>query len=345
MLYVTTRSNSETYTAYHALTENRAPDGGFYVPLRLPRFDRDQIESLSKRPFNQTVAEILNLLFGCKLTAFDLDFSIGRSPVRLTALGHRILLGECWHNLSWDYGQMERAIYRKVVEEEDKAVSDWFRIGLRIAVLFGFFGKLLRRQIASVKAPVDLAVLSGDFSAPMAAWYARSMGLPIGNIILCCNDNNNPWELLHHGEIRTNTVALSTITPAGDYAIPTDLERFVHGCGGSREVERFVELCRAGRMYIPTDHVYEQMQQGMYASVVGQTRVFSAIPNVYRTHGEVLDPYAALIYSGLLDYRAGTGESKPALILSDIGPGAAPGPIADAMGISPEELQEILNNT
>lgn len=344
MLYVTTRNNGETYTAHHALTEHRAPDGGFYVPLKLPQFDQAQIESLAKRPFNQCVAEILNLILGSKLTAFDLDFSIGRSPVRVAYFSHRIMIGECWHNLAWDYEQMVKTLYQKVVEEENTEPSDWFRIALRIAVLFGFFGKLMRKGIAGVKTPVDLAVLSGDFSIPIAAWYSRSMGLPIANIIICCNDNNNPWELLHHGEMRTNTVAVSTVTPEGDYAVPTDLERFVHACGGSQEVQRFVELCRAGRMYIPSDFVYEQMQQGMHASVVGQSRCLSAIPNVYRTHGEVLDPYAALVYSGLLDYRAGTGESKAALILSDKGPGANPGPVAEAMGLSEEELHEILNN-
>lgn len=341
MLYVTTRSDKEAYTAYHALRSNRAPDGGFYVPMKMPRFDREQIESLAKRPFNQCVADILNLLLGCRLTAFDIDFTIGRSPVRLTALSRRILLAQCWYNLNWDYGRMEQMLYEKVAGEEEP--SDWFRIALRIGVLFGFFGKLMRREIAGVKTPFDLAVLSGDFSAVMAAWYARSWGLPIGNIILCCNDNNNPWELLHHGEMRTNTVAIPTQTPEGDYAVPTDLERFVHACGGCREVQRFVENVREGRMYIPSDLTYEAMQRMTYASVVGHARILSAIPNVYRTHGEVFDPYTALVYSGLLDYRAGTGESKPALILSDKGPTAEPEPTADAMGITVEDLKAILN--
>lgn len=341
MLYVTTRSDREAYTAHHALMENRAPDGGFYVPMKMPSFDRAQIESLTKRPFNRCVADILNLFLGCRLTAFDVDFTIGRSPVRLTGLKHRIFLAQCWYNLDWDYSRMERLLYQKAAGEGEP--SDWFRIALRIGVLFGFLGKLQRMEVAGVKAPVDIAVLSGDFSGVMAAWYARSFGLPIGNIILCCNDNNNPWELLHHGEMRTNTVAITTLTPEADFSIPTDLERFIHSCGGSREVARFLENCREGRMYIPSDFAYETMQKGMYASVVGNARMLSAIPNVYRTHGEVLDPYTALVYSGLLDYRAGTGESKPALVLSDKGPTAQPAPIADAMGISVEDLKRMLN--
>jgi len=295
VLYVTTRNNLDTYTAYRALTENRGPDGGFYVPFRLPRFSREQIESLIKRPFSQCVADTLNLFFSCRLTAFDVDFCIGRCPVRLVMLSHRIMLGETWHNLASDFDRMAKQLFGKVTGDENAKPTDWFIIALRIGVLFGFFGKLMRKGIAGFKSPVDIAVLSGDFSAPMAAWYARNMGLPIGNIICCCNENNGPWELLHHGEIRTNTVAVATTTPDGDFAVPTDLERFVHGCGGHRETLRFVECCRLGRMYIPADFVYEQMQQGMYVSVIGQVRAATAIPNIYRTHEQILDPYGALV--------------------------------------------------
>lgn len=342
MLYVTTRSNHETYTAHRALTENRSPDGGFYVPMRMPAFDQEQIASLAKRPFNQCVADVLNLLFGTRLTVFDVDFSIGRQPVRLNALTNRILIGETWHNLDWDYTRIEKILYRKVSGQETGEPTDWFRIALRIGVLFGFFGKLLRRDLASVKQPVDIAVLSGDFSAPMAAWYARSWGLPIGSIILCCNDNNNPWELVHHGELRTNVVAVPTSTPAGDYALPTDLERFVHGCGGVREVERYLESCRNGKMYVPSEFVLEAMQDRIHASVVGQGRVASAIPNVYRTHDMVMDHYCTLTYSGLLDHRSSTGESGVAMILSEQGPGRDVDRIAQAMGITSGELKKIL---
>ena len=345
MLYVTTRNNLETYTAHRALTENRGPDGGFYVPFRLPQFDKAQIESLVKRPFSQCVADTLNLFFSCRLTAFDVDFCIGRCPVRLVMMSHRIMLGETWHNLQWDFDRMIKQLYAKVTGQEEAVPTDWFRIALRIGVLFGFFGKLMRKEIGSVRSSVDLAVLSGDFSAPMAAWYARNMGLPIGNIICCCNENNGPWELLHHGEIRTNNVAMETATPDGDYAVPPDLERFVHGCGGHREALRFLECCRLGRMYIPSDLAYEQMQKGMYVSVIGQVRGTSAIPNIYRTHDQILDPYGALIYSGLLDYRAKTGESRGALILCEKGAAGNPELVAAAMGITVSELGKKLDMT
>ena len=196
MLYVTTRNNQETYTANRALTESRAPDGGFYVPFRMPEFFREEIQGLESKSFGQCVCEVLNKLFGTHLTAWDIDCTVGRSPMRLRPITQRIILGEIWHNLDWNFKSTVSGILSLLTEE--KIPSDWAMIGIRIAVLFGIFGKLMRREMADMNNPIDIAVMSGDFSGPMALWYARQWGLPIGNIILCCNENNNHWELLHH---------------------------------------------------------------------------------------------------------------------------------------------------
>ena len=67
MLYLTTRSKQNTYTAARALTEDRGPDGGFYVPLQLPRLDDSEIKSLGANSFSQNVAEVINLFFGTRL--------------------------------------------------------------------------------------------------------------------------------------------------------------------------------------------------------------------------------------------------------------------------------------
>ena len=340
MLYVTTRNNQETYTANRALTESRSPDGGFYVPFRMPAFSEEEIRSLVKKPFGQCVAEVLNKLFGTKLSAWDIDCTVGRMPMRLRPVTQRIVMAELWHNLDWDFKSTVLGILSLLTDSN--VPSDWALIGIRAAVVFGIFGKLMRRGIADLDNPIDIAVFSGDFSGPMALWYARSWGLPIGNIILCCNENNNPWELLHHGAFRTGTVALRTLTPEGDHVVPRDLERFVYACGGAGETARYVEDCRLGRMYVPADAVLAEMRKGMYASVVGQSRVASAIPNVYSSHGCILEPYTALVYCGLMDYRSQAGEGRNALILSDYGPGSAVEITAQMMSISEEELKEKL---
>ena len=70
MLYVTTRTKNDTFTAARALAEDRSSDGGLFVPLRLPQFDPAQIRQLGEQSFSQNVADVINLFFGALIVKF-----------------------------------------------------------------------------------------------------------------------------------------------------------------------------------------------------------------------------------------------------------------------------------
>ena len=81
MLYVTTRNKHDAYTAHRTQLSDRAPDGGLYLPFRMVTWERQQVLALADKTFGQCVAETLNQFFACRLTGWDVDFSIGRNPV------------------------------------------------------------------------------------------------------------------------------------------------------------------------------------------------------------------------------------------------------------------------
>ena len=84
------------------------------------------------------------------------------------------------------------------------------------------------------------------------------------------------------------------------------------------------------------------MRRDTHASVVGSKRILSAIPNLYNTNSYLPGLYTALAYSGLLDYRARTGESRLAIVLSEQSPVCHAQVVAAAMGMEPEELEKLL---
>ena len=334
MLYVTTRNNRDAFTAQRALKENRCADGGLYLPFRTPRFSATDISELTGKPFNQCVADILNLLFNSKLTSWDVDFCVGRYPVRLEPLGHRIIMAETWHNPDWSYDRMVNGLTSCLCKEE-ATPGDWVKIAVRIAVLFGIFGELRRSGVESA----DISVVSGDFSAPISAWYARQWGLPIGNIICCCNENNNLWDLVCHGHFRTDALSIPTSIPEADVSVPDDLERLIYECGGIQEVARYLDACRRGVTYCPNDFVLAKLRQGIFVSVVSSQRMETTIPSVYRTHNYLLSPCSALAYAGLMDYRARAGETRYAIVLADHNPVCSAETVARALGITVDELK------
>lgn len=347
MLYITTRDKTDAYTAYRTLSDNRGSDGGFFVPFQMPRLDRDAINSLKEKSFGQNVADILNLLFSARLDGWDVEFCIGRYPAKLVAMSHRIVFAETWHNPDMDFARLVRNLTSRIRGADDSVdkPTNWAYIAVRIAVLFALFGEMEQVNIADYDHPVDVAVPSGDFSTPMAVWYAREMGLPVANIVCGCNDNGAVWDLLHHGELHTDGRVVTTATPEGDVIVPPDLERLIYGTLGAQETERFLQACASGRVYSPPQLLFEELRRGMYAGVVSGGRMETIIRSVYNTSTYIMDPYCALAFCGLQDYRTRYAVNRPAMVLSESSPIRSSEIVSRALGISTEELADRLNLT
>lgn len=347
MLYITTRDKNDAYTAHRTLSDNRGTDGGFFVPRQMPRLDREAIASLKDKSFGQNVADILNLLFNARLDGLDVEFCIGRYPTKLVAMSHRIVFAELWHNPDMDFARLVRNLSGRIrgLEDSVEKPSNWAWIAVRIAVLFGIFGELQRVNLTDLDRGMDVAVATGDFTAPMAVWYAREMGLPIGNIVCGCNDNGGIWDLLHHGELRTDGKPVATGTPEGDMSVPPDLERLIFATLGISEVEKFLKACADGKNYVPPQSLFEDLRRGMYSGVVSTGRMESIIRSVYNTSTYIMDPYGALAYCGLQDYRNRYSENRPALVLCERGPIHFADIVSKSLGITTEDLADRLNLT
>lgn len=314
MLYVTTRNKRDTFTVNPVLSENSGPDGGLYVPFRWPVLSEKQIQEFLALPFDQCVAQILNQLLDLKLTGWDISFYTGRYPVRIKNLGRRILIAEAWHNPDWCYIRLEQNLLPLLSESENWEPSDWVRIALRMAVFAGLCGELRRMGYMQ---PVDIAVVSEDFTNPISAWYLRKWGFPIGNILCCCNENGNLWDLIANGQMRTDGISIPTDTPEADVVIPVQLERLIYECGGVEENVRYLDACRQGRIYIPSDSLLEKLRSGLYVSVVGNQRMLDTIPRVNASRNYLLSAYDALCYCGISDYWARFGETAPVILFSE----------------------------
>lgn len=307
MLYVSTREKYDASTSIWTLKSDRAKDGGLYLPYKMPVFTPMDVAALKDRSFGQTVADMLNLFFSTQLTGWDVEFSIGRHPVKTASAGQMVVVAECWRNLDGSYEKLEKNLAARICgcSVGDVKLTSWLRIAIRIAVLVGIFGQLQRQDITE---PVDIAVSVSDLHTAMAVWYCRRMGLPVGNIICGCRDNDAVWELLHMGQLRT----------AGS-DLP-ELERLIHGVLGVDETLRYCDAVSRGELYTLLPQPAAQLRSGMFAAVISRERVDAAIPNVQSTSGYVMGMDVAVAYSALMDYRAKTGARSTALLLSDRNP-------------------------
>lgn len=327
MLYLTTREKFDAFTAARTLASDCGADGGRYLPYKMPHYSQEEISALKDKTFGQTVAEVLNTFFGTHLTAWDVECCIGRFPLKIAVMGQKVIAAECWRNLDGSYAMLERRLAARVCGCDDEKLTSWLRIAIRIAVLTAVFGEVQRQGMTDA---VDIAVPDGDFTEPMAVWYARQMGLPIANMICACSDDSDAWNLLYNGQVRT----------AG--GVMPELERLIYATLGVDEAIRFQGCIAREGMYALSEPALKTLRTGIFPAVVSSDRIRAAIPNVYRTNSYILEPNAAAAYSGLLDYRAKERQTRCALLLVDSNPADNAKEVAAALDIPESKLKELL---
>ena len=105
---------------------------------------------------------------------------------------------------------------------------------------------------------------------------------------------------------------------------------------------RYVETVRRGSSYYADEGFLQRLRQGLYVTVSSQIRVLSTIPNVFSTHGYLLVPTSALVYAGLQDYRARTGEMPTALMMAERCPRMEREEVAGILGMGSGDLEGYL---
>ena len=299
MLYLSTRNTTDCYTAYRALNEAQAPDGGCFVPFRLQKFSKDDLAVFREQTPCEVIARVLNLFFGVNISGWDVESVIGRNPVKPEGVNQRLLFAEFWRNPDGSLKYLINNLYRRIATKG--CATTWAYIATEVALLFGFY--------AANAVPIhglDAAVETDDLADITAVEYARQMGLPINTIICTSSESSVVWDLFTKGDL--NTVAASEM--------PKHLECFLFARLGKDAVLRYKDACDNKRIYRLSEEERNSLSENVFCSVISADRVDSIISGMYRANGYAIDPHTAVAYGGLQDYRANTGMNRDTLILA-----------------------------
>ncbi len=102
---------------------------------------------------------------------------------------------------------------------------NWARLLAQVVYYFAGYFQATRGDTEHV----DFAVPSGNFGNICAGHIARSMGLPIGHLVLATNENNVLDEFFRTGTYRVRSAAetLETSSPSMDISKASNFERFI----------------------------------------------------------------------------------------------------------------------
>lgn len=313
MLYRSTRNKLDSFTSYRALRLDRATDGSFILPLRIPVLEPVKIENMKKAEFLQNTADILNLFFGTEFTAWDMESTVGKTPLQMIECGQKVVLVQCWKNPASQIEYYEQSLFARLCPDKGKKPTTWAKVAIRISFMIAAILSLPETE-------VDVAVNAGDFVQLCAAYYCRKMGIPIRKLLIACNENSNIWDFVYRGAIHSGATLQKTAYPAQDKVIPDLFEAYLFLAYGYVETQHFLKLSSDKQVYQLPDETEVPATDDLFVSVIGQDRIPAVAGSFRSNNGLSVNPYTAFSLGVLQDYRAKAGESYPTVVFEEAAP-------------------------
>lgn len=186
---------------------------------------------------------------------------------------------------------------------------------------------------------VSFSVPTGNFGDILAGWYAKSMGLPVEQLLVATNENDILHRFWSQGDYSRSQVK-QTLSPSMDIQISSNFERFLFHMGKNdpAALAELMSSFEAGNPLQPSAALLAACRGQMVSERVADGDVLQTIADVRaRADGYTLDPHSAVGVAAARQYLAKNGGSSSPMICLACAHWAK---FSDAVGaaIGPESL-------
>ena len=213
------------------------------------------------------------------------------------------------------------ALLRRGLQSSSANSINWGRLVPQLVYYFSAYTDLVQRNIIKQGDPVDIVVPTGNFGNILAAFYARSMGLPVHKLVCAANANNVLVDFLRTGVYDGNRPFVKTMSPSMDILVSSNVERLLFELN-DRDPSPVVEWMEslASKGFYDASSLKSQLTDIFWVDWAGDGETLQTIGQVYREQGYLLDPHTAVAWSVYEKYAAAQGSSCPALLVSTASP-------------------------
>lgn len=183
------------------------------------------------------------------------------------------------------------------------------------------YANLYKNEEITEGEKINIVVPTGNFGNILAAYYAKTMGVPIGKLICASNDNKVLFDFFQTGVYNKNREFILTSSPSMDILISSNLERLIFKIAGE-DADKTLELMKSlstNGEYEITEEMKNKMQEftGGYAA---EEETAETIKKLYEKTGYVIDTHTAVAASVYNSYRTQTGDTAKTIIASTASP-------------------------
>lgn len=204
------------------------------------------------------------------------------------------------------------------------------RLAPQVVYYFYSYVYLLKNGVIKDNDRVNFDVPTGNFGNIFAAFYAKAMGLPIGNLICASNKNSVLTDFFMNGKYNKNRPFYKTNSPSMDILISSNLERFLY-YGTNESVCKTKELMKS--LSEKGCYDFKNPYDYFYAYSTDEEKTIKVIKDVYDNFNYLIDPHTAVAYNAYKKYMEEQKDDNVCVIVSTASPFKFPSVVLEAFDI------------
>ena len=208
------------------------------------------------------------------------------------------------------------------------------RLAPQIVYYFSAYADLLSQGRIAAGDPVNFAVPTGNFGNILAAFYARSMGLPVGKLLCASNRNHVLTDFFTTGTYDARRQFFKTNAPSMDILISSNLERLLYEAadrdGGL--INLWMKQLRETGTYSVGEQRLDWLRDLFAAGYADDMQTDVEIRTLFEQERYLLDPHTAVASRALRDYRARTQDETYTVLVATASPYKFSGDVLYALG-------------
>jgi len=213
---------------------------------------------------------------------------------------------------------------------------NWGRVLPQIVYYVSAYCDLVNSKTIQMGDPVNVCVPTGNFGNILAGYYAKKMGVPIGKLICASNANNVLTDFLNTGVYDRNRTFYNTMSPSMDILISSNLERmlFELSDGNEEEIRSLMTQLSENGCYKVSEEMHEKLKALFAAGFCSDECAAATVNAIWEKHNYLIDPHTAVAFEVLRQYREGSADKTPTIVVSTASPYKFCGSVLTAIGES-----------
>lgn len=198
---------------------------------------------------------------------------------------------------------------------------NWGRLLPQIVYYFWAYLQAVAQGKVTPEDKMNVVVPTGNFGNLLAAYYAKRMGLPIGQIISASNQNNVLSDFFTTGVYQSQRAFYQTISPSMDILISSNFERFLYEmCNrNAARIKSWYDASNQGKFTVDPETL-KRCQATVFAGWTSEEETLQTIAQSYRAYHYLFDPHTAVAMKVYNDYLSATKDQTYTVIASTASP-------------------------